>query len=180
MRWWKKKLNYFSTSSKTVMDPSHRWPKNFIIRRTFFLRISNEIRLPKKIETHESLSLWEQNSGWNMHDIICNINSETKNMFQAYSKSGDSNRGPSCLPPHEPFGADVRVMARGGRGQGRTRLLSHVRWAGWLTGAALVGVAGGIVVGLPRDQNKANFNKLRQIAKFGMIVYYKIVINNLI
>ena len=36
------------------------------------------------------------------------------------------------------------------------------------------------VVGLPRDQNKANFNKLRQIAKFGMIVYYKIVINNLI
>ena len=36
------------------------------------------------------------------------------------------------------------------------------------------------IVGLPRDQNKANFNKLRQIAKFGMIVYYKIVINNLI
>ena len=36
------------------------------------------------------------------------------------------------------------------------------------------------VVGEPRDQNKANFNKVRQIAKFGMIVYYKIVINNLI
>ena len=36
------------------------------------------------------------------------------------------------------------------------------------------------LVGLPRDQNKANFDKLRQIAKFGMIVYYKIVINNLI
>ena len=36
------------------------------------------------------------------------------------------------------------------------------------------------LVGEPRDQNKANFNKVRQIAKFGMIVYYKIVINNLI
>ena len=36
------------------------------------------------------------------------------------------------------------------------------------------------IVGEPRDQNKANFNKVRQIAKFGMIVYYKIVINNLI
>ena len=39
---------------------------------------------------------------------------------------------------------------------------------------------GSALVGEPRDQNKANFNKLRQIAKFGMIVYYKIVINNLI
>ena len=37
-----------------------------------------------------------------------------------------------------------------------------------------------LLVGEPRDQNKANFNKMRQIAKFGMIVYYKIVINNLI
>ena len=37
-----------------------------------------------------------------------------------------------------------------------------------------------MIVGEPRDQNKANFNKVRQIAKFGMIVYYKIVINNLI
>ena len=37
-----------------------------------------------------------------------------------------------------------------------------------------------ILVGEPRDQNKAKFNKVRQIAKFGMIVYYKIVINNLI
>ena len=37
-----------------------------------------------------------------------------------------------------------------------------------------------VVVGEPRDQNKAYFNKVRQIAKFGMIVYYKIVINNLI
>ena len=37
-----------------------------------------------------------------------------------------------------------------------------------------------IIVREPRDQNKANFNKVRQIAKFGMIVYYKIVINNLI
>ena len=36
------------------------------------------------------------------------------------------------------------------------------------------------IVGLPRDQNKAYFNRVRQIAKFGMIVYYKIVINNLI
>ena len=36
------------------------------------------------------------------------------------------------------------------------------------------------IVGLPRDQNMANLNKLRQVAKFGMIVYYKIVINNLI
>ena len=36
------------------------------------------------------------------------------------------------------------------------------------------------LVGEPRDQNKANFNTVRQIAKFGMIVYYKIVINNLI
>ena len=37
-----------------------------------------------------------------------------------------------------------------------------------------------LIVELPRDQNKANLNKLRQIAKFDMIVYYKIVINNLI
>ena len=37
-----------------------------------------------------------------------------------------------------------------------------------------------VLVGEPRDQNKANFNKVRQIAKFGMIVCYKIVINNLI
>ena len=37
-----------------------------------------------------------------------------------------------------------------------------------------------VLVGEPRDQNKANFNKVRQIAKFGMIAYYKIVINNLI
>ena len=36
------------------------------------------------------------------------------------------------------------------------------------------------LVGEPRDQNKANINTVRQIAKFGMIVYYKIVINNLI
>ena len=36
------------------------------------------------------------------------------------------------------------------------------------------------VVGAPRDQNMANLNAVRQIAKFGMIVYYKIVINNLI
>ena len=113
MRWWKKKLNYFSTSSKTVMDPSHRWPKKFIIRRTFFLRISNEIRLPKKIETHESLSLWEQNSGWNMHDIICNINSETKNTFETYSKSGDGKSRPSCVAstcfPHMVLGAPPHV-----------------------------------------------------------------------
>ena len=37
-----------------------------------------------------------------------------------------------------------------------------------------------ILVGELRDQNKANFNKVRQWAQFGMIVYYKIVINNLI
>jgi len=37
-----------------------------------------------------------------------------------------------------------------------------------------------VLVELPRDKNKANLNKLRLIAKFGMIVYYKIVINNLI
>ena len=36
------------------------------------------------------------------------------------------------------------------------------------------------IVGGSRDQNKANRTKVRQIAKFGMIVYYKIVINNLI
>ena len=36
------------------------------------------------------------------------------------------------------------------------------------------------IVREPRDQNKANFNKVRQITKFGMIVYYKIVIKNLI
>ena len=34
--------------------------------------------------------------------------------------------------------------------------------------------------GASRDPNKANRTKVRQIAKFGMIVYYKIVINNLI
>ena len=37
-----------------------------------------------------------------------------------------------------------------------------------------------VVVGEPRDPNKANRTKVKQIAKFGMIVYYKIVINNLI
>ena len=36
------------------------------------------------------------------------------------------------------------------------------------------------LVELLRDKNMANLNKLRLIAKFGMIVYYKIVINNLI
>ena len=36
------------------------------------------------------------------------------------------------------------------------------------------------IVGAPRVQNMANLNAVRQIAKFGMIVYYKIVINNLI
>ena len=36
------------------------------------------------------------------------------------------------------------------------------------------------LVGEPCDPNKANRTKARQIAKFGMIVYYKIVINNLI
>ena len=36
------------------------------------------------------------------------------------------------------------------------------------------------LVGGSRDPNKANRNKVRRIAKFGMIVYYKIVINNLI
>ena len=36
------------------------------------------------------------------------------------------------------------------------------------------------IVGESRDPNKANRTKVRQIAKFGMIVYYKIVINNLI
>ena len=36
------------------------------------------------------------------------------------------------------------------------------------------------IVGAPRDENMANLNAVRQIAKFGMIVYYKIVINNLI
>ena len=35
-------------------------------------------------------------------------------------------------------------------------------------------------MGEPRDPNKANHTKVRQIAKFGIIVYYKIVINNLI
>ena len=38
----------------------------------------------------------------------------------------------------------------------------------------------GLIVGEPRDPNKANRTKVRQIAKFGMIEYYKIVINNLI
>ena len=38
----------------------------------------------------------------------------------------------------------------------------------------------GFVVGEPRDPNKANRTKVRQIAKFGMTVYYKIVINDLI
>ena len=37
-----------------------------------------------------------------------------------------------------------------------------------------------LIVGEPRVQNMAYFNKVRQIAKFGMIVYYKIVINYLI
>ena len=37
-----------------------------------------------------------------------------------------------------------------------------------------------LLVGEPRDPNKANRTKVRQIAKFGMIVNYKIVINNLI
>ena len=37
-----------------------------------------------------------------------------------------------------------------------------------------------ILVGGSRDPNKANRTKVRQIDKFGMIVYYKIVINNLI
>ena len=50
-----------------------------------------------------------------------------------------------------------------------------MRGAIWGTAADVV-----FIVGEPRDQNKANFNKVRQIAKFGMIVYYKIVINNLI
>ena len=36
------------------------------------------------------------------------------------------------------------------------------------------------IVGKPRDPNKANRTIVRQISKFGMIVYYKIVINNLI
>ena len=37
-----------------------------------------------------------------------------------------------------------------------------------------------LVVWEPRDQNMAYFNKVRQVAKFGMIMYHKIVINNLI
>ena len=37
-----------------------------------------------------------------------------------------------------------------------------------------------LVVGESRDPNKANRTKVRQIAKFSKIVYYKIVINNLI
>ena len=37
-----------------------------------------------------------------------------------------------------------------------------------------------LIVWEPRDQITAYFNTVRQIAKFGMIVYHKIVINNLI
>ena len=57
-----------------------------------------------------------------------------------------------------------------------TAILSH--WISDLQASALNMLT--VLVGEPRDQNKANFNKVRQIAKFGMIVYYKIVINNLI
>ena len=44
--------------------------------------------VPKTIEILK-IEIYEikKNSGWNMQDIICNINSEMKNMFEAYSKS---------------------------------------------------------------------------------------------
>ena len=57
-----------------------------------------------------------------------------------------------------------------------TAILSH--WISDLQASALNMLT--VLVGEPRDQNKANFNKVIQIAKFGMIVYYKIVIKNLI
>ena len=59
----------------------------------------NEIRLPNKIEIYKTRNLWDQNLGRNMHDIIYNINSETKNMFEVYSKSGDSKSRAPCVTP---------------------------------------------------------------------------------
>ena len=64
----------------------------------------------------------------------------------------------------------------------------HCRWeytVVWFSGSVnsevyLTKVLKRSIVGEPRDPNKANRIKVRQIAKFGMIVYYKIVINNLI
>ena len=50
----------------------------------------NEIRLPNKIQNYDTRNLWNLNLGRIMHDIIYNINSETKNMFEAYSKLEDA------------------------------------------------------------------------------------------
>ena len=58
---------------------------------------------PQKIETYEIQNLRHQKFGVeNIQDIIYNINSETKKVFEA--KSGDTNHGPHVVHHVTPLG----------------------------------------------------------------------------